>query len=92
MYMKSQIEMSWADDKVRIRNNQKKLVDYKKKIKCKECGLKDYRVIDFHHLRDKEFAISNMVYRGYSWNRIQKEIEKCIPLCSNCHRIEHHSS
>tara|TARA_R100001594_G_scaffold150532_1_gene212194 strand:- start:2822 stop:3076 length:255 start_codon:yes stop_codon:yes gene_type:complete len=84
--------MSWADDKVRIRTNQKKLTDYKKKIKCKECGLNDYRVIDFHHIRDKEFAISNMVYRGYSWNRIQKEIDKCIPLCSNCHRIEHHSS
>ena len=84
--------MSWADGKTRIRNNQKKLVDYKKRIKCSQCGLKDYRVIDFHHIRDKEFAISKMVYRGYSWKRIQKEIDKCVPLCSNCHRIEHHSS
>jgi len=84
--------MSWADDKTRIRKNQKKLVEYKKTIKCKECGIRDHRVIDFHHIRDKEFAISNMVYRGYSWKRIQKEIDKCIPLCSNCHRIEHHSS
>ena len=84
--------MSWADDKTRIRKNQKKLVEYKKTIKCKECGIQDHRVIDYHHIRDKEFAISNMVYRVYSWKRIQKEIDKCIPLCSNCHRIEHHSS
>ena len=26
--------MSWADDKIRIRKNQKKLVEYKKTIKC----------------------------------------------------------
>ena len=84
--------MSWADDKKRIKKNQKKLVDYKKTIRCKECGIRDHRVIDFHHIRDKEFAISNMVYRGYSRKRIQQEIDKCIPLCSNCHRIEHHSS
>ena len=84
--------MSCANDKKRIRKNQKKLVEYKKTIRCKECGIRDYRVIDFHHIRDKEFAISNMVYRGYSWKRIQQEIDKCIPLCSNCHRIEHHSS
>jgi len=30
-----------------------------------------------------------MVNHGYAWERIQKEIEKCIPLCCNCHRLEH---
>ena len=72
--------MSWADDKIRIRKNQKKLVEYKKTIRCKECGIRDHRVIDFHHIRDKEFAISNMVYRGYSWKRIQKEIDNMEDL------------
>jgi hypothetical protein len=30
-----------------------------------------------------------MVNHGYGWKRIEEEIEKCIPLCCNCHRLEH---
>ena len=81
--------MSWKDSKKRIRKNRNKLIDYKKTLSCKSCGLEDYRVLEFHHLGDKENNISRMVGVGYSWKTINKEIEKCIALCSNCHRIEH---
>jgi hypothetical protein len=30
-----------------------------------------------------------MVNHGYAWTRVEEEIEKCIPLCCNCHRLEH---
>jgi hypothetical protein len=30
-----------------------------------------------------------MVGVGYGWKTIMKEIDKCVALCSNCHRIEH---
>ena len=81
--------MSWAKDKDRIKANVKKLVEYKKKIKCDRCGVRDYRVIDFHHLKDKDGGVSAFAHQGYSWKRVLKEIDKCIPLCSNCHRIHH---
>tara|TARA_R100000008_G_C3554223_1_gene152263 strand:- start:671 stop:937 length:267 start_codon:yes stop_codon:yes gene_type:complete len=81
--------MSWKQDKKRIRKNRNKLIEYKKTLSCKACGLKDYRVIEFHHIGDKENEVSRMVGVGYSWKRIMKEIDKCIALCSNCHRIEH---
>jgi hypothetical protein len=81
--------MSWKDDKKRIRKNRGKLIDYKKTLSCKCCGLDDYRVLEFHHLADKQGNISHMVSAGYSWKTINKEIAKCVALCSNCHRIEH---
>ena len=81
--------MSWAKDKDRIKANVKKLVEYKKKVRCDHCGVRDYRVIDFHHLKDKDGEVSSFAHQGYSWKRVLKEIDKCIPLCSNCHRIHH---
>ncbi len=81
--------MSWKSSKKRIRKNREKLINHKKTLCCKACGLDDYRVIEFHHLGDKENNISRMVGVGYSWKSIVKEMDKCIALCSNCHRIEH---
>ena len=81
--------MSWKNSKKRIRKNREKLINHKKTLACKVCGLEDYRVLEFHHLADKKNNISRMVGVGYSWKNIQTELKKCVPLCSNCHRIEH---
>jgi hypothetical protein len=36
------------------------------------------------------FPFTNIVaLNGYGWRRIEEEIKKCIPLCCNCHRLEH---
>jgi len=52
--------------------------------------MQDYRVIDFHHNdEDKEIAIADTMKRGWSKDRIAKEIKKCDPVCANCHRIIH---
>ena len=48
------IEMPLSKDKARIKTNYKQLVEYKKKLRCAHCGVKDHRVIDFHHLKDKD--------------------------------------
>jgi hypothetical protein len=54
---------------------------------CKKCGDKRFYVIDFHHLipLKKEFSISDV-----SMKRIKSEKDKCILLCSNCHREFHY--
>ena len=46
--------MPWSKDKDRIKTNYKKLVEYKKKLRCTHCGVRDHRVIDFHHFKDKD--------------------------------------
>jgi protein-arginine kinase activator protein McsA len=54
---------------------------------CVDCDANDFRILDFDHLGDKEFNISDGIMRGYAFSRILKEIEKCEVVCANCHRI-----
>lgn len=44
---------------------------------------------DFHHIdpSQKEMSISRNSAVGYE--KIRRELEKCVLLCANCHRIEH---
>lgn len=64
---------------------QKKLLDYLKDHPC-SCGETHPAALDFDHLRDKKYGISDMVRQGYSWESIMTEIDKCQVLCANCHR------
>lgn len=59
--------------------------------KCFLCGYKKCKdALEFHHLdsKKKEFAISKDGTTR-SWERIKKEIRKCMLVCSNCHRELH---
>jgi hypothetical protein len=59
--------------------------------KCNECGLVDdcIDVYDFHHKdqNEKDFTISQR--RGWSFERLKVELDKCVLLCANCHRRIH---
>lgn len=60
--------------------------------KCSHCeGIFPDPVFDFHHLdiSQKELDPSEMI-TNTSIERIASEVAKCILLCANCHRIEHH--
>lgn len=55
---------------------------------CVCCGYDQHPgVLDFHHLDPalKEFSISGKGMTR-SWGAIQKELDKCILVCANCHR------
>ncbi len=58
--------------------------------KCEICGYNKYvGALDMHHVRGvKKFTIGNDGYT-HSWSEIKKELDKCILLCSNCHRELH---
>jgi hypothetical protein len=59
--------------------------------KCEQCGYNRCReALEFHHNdpNEKEFALSQ-TGNTYSWERIQKELDKCALLCANCHRERH---
>lgn len=56
---------------------------------CKDCGKwYPYYVMQFDHLKDKEFNIATNLKRGRP--KILKEIEKCDLVCANCHFIRTH--
>lgn len=63
--------------------------DQRKAGECQHCGYKDYRALDFHHVEEKEYKISEIHNRGVSMETVKDELDKCILLCANCHRIHH---
>ena len=64
----------------------------KAESKCAKCGESRGYVLDYHHIdpTQKENTIARMTSNYYSLDRVHKEIEKCVCLCSNCHREFHH--
>ena len=63
---------------------------YKAKQKCAHCGMQHHAVIDFHHvIKKNKKAVNKLIGRGKVRSAITEAEEKCIPLCSNCHRIHH---
>jgi hypothetical protein len=72
----------------RLRSRQF-VVNLKSTTPCADCGqvFPDRpEVMDFDHLRDKEFQIAQLVARGALPETLMKEIEKCEIVCANCHR------
>jgi len=82
-YHKKQVQ----NNTKRYRQGLKNIVD-SKRDKCIKCGETDKCCLDFHHLRDKIAAISTLVHR-VSKKLVLTELEKCVVLCSNCHKKLH---
>jgi len=58
---------------------------------CINCGYNKYvGALDFHHLdpSKKDFEISRLKSLKFD-ERIKQELDKCVLLCSNCHREAH---
>ena len=75
----------------RMRTLKSKMIEYKGG-KCVRCGYDKYQgALEFHHINPdmKDFNPSHL--RKYSFDeRIKEELDKCILVCSNCHREIHH--
>lgn len=52
---------------------------------CADCGETDPLVLEFDHLHDKKFSVSQGL-RDRSWDTVLAEIDKCDVVCANCHR------
>ncbi len=59
---------------------------------CVKCGIKKEYLLDFHHKNKltKKCTISDLMKTGCSIKMLQNEIDKCVLLCSNCHREYHY--
>lgn len=72
------------------RNNIDILNEYKKTLKCAKCSENRFYLLDFHHKdpNQKEYTISKRT--NTKLETLMPEIEKCVVLCSNCHREYHY--
>lgn len=77
--------------------NYKRVKHHRQKIKekcieykggeCIKCGYKKCkRALEFHHLdrTKKDFTVAS--YSVLSFEKLKPELDKCILVCSNCHR------
>lgn len=85
----------------RKKNNVKSVLKRRLKIKeksveykggqCERCGYNKYiGALEFHHLdpKEKDITISKSGHCS-SWEKVKNELDKCILVCSNCHREIH---
>lgn len=82
----------------RIRGYQQKkrakLQEVRKKLqalleaKCIDCGITDYRLLDFDHIdpMTKTMNISQKLH--LPWEQLVEEVMKCQLRCPNCHRLK----
>ena len=74
------------------RATNRKTLEYVYRFKiehgCSKCPERRPVCLQFHHLdpSKKEFDISKAKSRGF--DKVIKEISKCILLCGNCHAVE----
>ena len=66
--------------------------EIKASYNCMKCGESRIYTLDFHHKDPtiKDETIARMTSNRNKVEDIQKEIEKCVVLCSNCHREFHY--
>lgn len=62
--------------------------EYKSTFQCTKCGENHPACLQFHHVENKIASVSSLVTLGNK-EKVLKEIQKCIPLCANCHAKEH---
>ena len=93
----SQQRWSYKNRDERIRRKDRRrdeirrwLYAYKARhCECARCGEDRPPCLDFHHPGEKDQGIARMVVNGHSKERILDEIDRCVVLCANCHRLEH---
>jgi len=57
---------------------------------CRVCGYsKSLAALDFHHRDPKEKGYGISQIRGWKFERVKEELDKCDLLCRNCHSEVH---
>jgi len=91
--IKGQPKLTKAEKKIKDSLRHKNL-RISKKIKsvkykggrCQICGYnKCLRALKFHHINPKEKDFNISMANNPPWEKIKKELDKCILVCGNCH-------
>lgn len=75
-----------------IKRNCKELcLKYKNTYECSKCGYnKCFAALEFHHINPEEKDIKISSFNTITLTvKMKKELDKCIVVCSNCHRELH---
>jgi hypothetical protein len=90
-------QREWASQNKQLKSKQtgwlkrKAMVEAAKDKPCAACNQSYPSVcMDFHHTDPtvKDGSVSKLM-KSSSYQKLQEEIDKCVVLCSNCHRLLH---
>lgn len=79
-------------NKVKANNRNKireQISDWKSSCGCIVCGESDSCCLDMHHTDPSIKTDDPSSFSKQSFEAFLKEAEKCVVLCSNCHRKVH---
>ena len=68
---------------------ENKKIENALKTKCAICGEDSKCCLEFHHIQDKKYNISQAV-RYLTPEQFKNELSKCICVCKNCHAKIHY--
>lgn len=73
---------------------KQRFMDFKRTLSCTDCNMSfkdEPYMCEFHHLdpSTKDYNLSNL--KESSMKKIMEEVDKCVPLCPNCHRRRHNA-
>ena len=94
-YSRKHYEGNYAQRREQLNTRRRELKKewdaFKGTLKCAKCGFDHHAALDFHHEdpTEKEHNVNRLVSDG-RFKKAYAEIEKCIVLCANCHRIHHY--
>ena len=73
------------------KNIKKWFLEFTKDNKCFFCGETERCCFDYHHKdpKQKDRTISELIQKYSNKEKIIEEYNKCICVCSNCHRKIH---
>ena len=61
--------------------------------KCEDCGIiatmENRSIFDFHHLEPSTKKNEVTELQTKSIEKLKEELDKCVLLCANCHRLRH---
>jgi len=94
-------QREWARKRGKTkRNNQVgpkrrlEMVEKAKDYPCVVCRIAyPIPVMDLHHADDSEKTVTTVSLTGLTrtgpYDKLKEELDKCVPLCANCHRLVH---
>lgn len=92
-YIASHDSSNEYKNRMRELNWNKYLKDNKIEEKCSICGYNKYRgALEWHHINPKEKDKTPASIMHHQYSKVKKELDKCILVCSNCHREIHHNN
>jgi hypothetical protein len=85
--MREYIRKNYGEMKARMDAKRQEIAEWKRARGCTVCGETEPWVLDMHHLDPNEKEANSA--QSATLKTFLKEADKCVLLCSNCHRKVH---